>query len=400
MLRFHHKKHKTYHKHKDGKSFAILALIVGVANSAFLTIFPLILENILKSEEKVGYYFSAISVICLLFSIFSTYIFSKFSKIKITKYTFITGVLTLLGLTFAKNFYQFIIFDIIRACIFLTIWICLSLFISDFSKKLNIASNEGRYYFFTNIGWLIGPIIAGLLAKYFGYESMFIFTSLMLLIGLIYFLKLQLKEKYKFFINKKHNETITELIINIKNYFTNKELRKVFLIAFGLNIWAAISSLYTPIYIKNLGYKEDVIGIVITLMIVPLLLFENFVGNLANKKGVKKLLIFGFLVLSIGAFFIPLFKSSAFVFLWFIIIEIGTSLIEPLQETYYFNSVRPKNKSKFFGIYNTADPVANITAPLLASFFIMTMNIDFLWTGFSFVMFLFVIIASTIKKNK
>jgi len=80
---------------------------------------------------------------------------------------------------------------------------------------------------------------------------------------------------------------------------------------------------------------------------------------------------------------------------------VGSSLVEPLQETYFFKKVKKeRDRNRFFGIYNIADPVANSITPLIASF-VLALSIGFreLWL-FSFIILIgFTLICLTIKEK-
>ena len=71
-------------------------------------------------------------------------------------------------------------------------------------------------------------------------------------------------------------------------------------------------------------------------------------------------------------------------FILFASADIGAAFLEPLRITYFFEVVKKKEAERFFGLYNTAETLGHITAPLIAGFFLFVGqgNIQYLWGGF------------------
>ncbi|OGJ51968.1 hypothetical protein A2335_01705 [Candidatus Peregrinibacteria bacterium RIFOXYB2_FULL_32_7] len=401
MLRFFSHKLSTHHTHPSGKIFAWMALFFSIGTGAFWTIFPLILTSKLPNESFVGYYYSFLSVIGILISVLSTSIFCKISKVLIIKIVLTSSIILLILMTLAENFWMLGFLDIPRAMCVLMTTMTLAIFVSDFSKKQELAATEGKFYYFANIGWLVGPFIGGFSAKYFGNESVFILVSFFYLIAFLYFLHQHLRIKNPYLHNEVHKEGIKELFSNIKDYFKNIELIKVFFVAFGLNFWWGVKSIYMPLAVQDLGYTQEIVGIIMTLSILPLVLLENIVGKKAGKNGVRKYLIIGFLLLFI---IITSFKFLEFLpivlLLAFILANFGAAFIEPLKETYFFEVVKKSQSGKFFGIYNIAEPAAFFIAPLFASIILsLGFGISEVWMATAIVMLIFVAVMCFVKRK-
>jgi predicted MFS family arabinose efflux permease len=400
MKMFHHSVRKiSVYKNNECKVFANMALLNGLGEAAFFTIFPLILNDTLKSESVVSLYYSLIAIAVFLGSMLSTYLFSKFSKVWIIKITLLVSVLSLLGMTIAKNIWELSGVDIPRAICLTLANLAISIFVFDFSTNSNISRNEARYYIFMNIGWFIGPILGGYIAKFTGKESVFIFVSGIYLISLLYFMHQHIIVKNKNINHKKENISLKIIFNNTIEYFKNKELIKVFLVALGLNFWWAISYLYIPIAVENLGYGTDVVGYVVSGGILPLLLLEGFVGRSADKNGVKKYIIIGFLFLSILTALFPILESSPItLIIAFAVVNIGAAFIEPLKNSYFYKASKKEDEDKFFGIYNLSNPIANMAGPLIGAALIFTGGFNAMWIASAIILLAFAIISTKIKE--
>ena len=139
-------------------------------------------------------------------------------------------------------------------------------------------------------------------------------------------------------------------------------------------------------------------GWVIAGGILPLVLFEKLIGKLADKHGLRIYLAIGFLIIALITVFFNIISFVPIVLILMAIVNIGAALIEPLQETYLFKIIKKKDEERFFGVYNTADPLANIIGPLIASVFVLFWGLSGVWYGSAVILLVFMIIALKVKK--
>ncbi len=399
MLR--HTKHKiaTQHQSPDGRVFSWLSLITAIGNGIFFTIFPIILLDKLKNESLVGYYYSAIAVVILFACVYSTVLFQKYSRVLIAKTALIGTASVLFLMTLLEQVWSLAGFDIIRNISIITLGVALSIFIDDFTERKNLAKAEGKFYMFNNIGLLIGPVIGGYSAKYFGDSSIFILAGFFYLIALFVFLYQHLYQKNPRITHGKHEEDIHELFQNIKTFFQNKEFRKVFILAFGLNYWWAVSLIYIPLEIKNLGFGDNIVGWIVAAMAIPLILFERNTGRVADKRGIRFPATLGFSLLVLFVLSFPLlYFKPILALIAFAIVNFGAAWVEPLQETYFFKVAKKEEREKLYGIYNAAQPFSSIVSPFIGGFLYFLGGSKGLWLGTAGFLLLFVYNALRIKK--
>lgn len=381
-------------------AFAWMALLIGIGNAAFWTIFPLILDDVVGDESKVGLYYSALSVISLVASILSTALFTRVSKVKIMHVTMILAIVMLVGMTFVEKLFHIAGLDVPRAVCVLLFTTCLSLFVYDFSTKERLALDEARYYLFANIGWVVGPVVGGTIAKLYGNQSIFIFVSAWFALALLYFTHMHLVVRHPHLHHGTHDITVRDLFANLVEYMRTLSLLKVLGVALGLNFWFTISAIYIPLAIEDMGYGQDVVGLVITGSMVPLMLLEGPVGKVAAKVGIRLPVMCGFFVLAtVTALYGSLSPWPAALLFAFAAVNVGAAMIEPLQETFFFQSVKKKDVGRFFGIYNTAEPIASITGPLMASIAFGIGGYASIWVFLSGAMMVFLFISLFIPKK-
>lgn len=400
----HHSSEKisTHHAHDEGRIFAWMALISSTGYSSFLTMLPIVLAEKLGSDVYVGYYFSAIAVISLLVSLGSTILLKKFSKVFLTKVILSSLCAIFIILTFATNIYNFALIDIARVTCMTLFFIILAIFVRDFAAEKEVALAEGRFYLFTNIGWVIGPLTGGFIAKTFGTESAFIFAAFCYLVLAIIFFHQNLKVK------NPHLHARTELEKpktgfsgfwkNLKDFARQKELRNAFLISYGMYFWWSISAIYMALSLTQLGYSQQIVGLVFSLSVVPLILIEFHATDGAKKYGVRNFLVIGYALLSIFLLLFTQAESSTLIKLM-ILVNIGSAFIEPNKEVFFFKQVNQEDEERFYGIYNASYPIAYITAPAAGSILLASFGMNGIWFGSAFVFILMTFVALSINKK-
>ncbi len=399
MLRHTQHKIATQHQSPDGRIFSWMSLITAIGNGIFFTIFPIILFDKLQNESFVGYYYSAIAVIILFACIYSTILFQKYSRVLIAKVALIGTATVLFAMTLLEQVWSLGGLDIIRNISIITLGVALSIFVDDFTERKNLAKAEGKFYMFNNIGLLIGPVLGGYSAKYFGDSSIFVLAGFFYVIALFVFLYQHIYQKNPHITHGKHKEDIRELFLNIKIFFHNKEFRKVFILAFGLNYWWAVSLIYIPLEIKNLGFGDNIVGWVVALMAIPLILFERNTGRVADRRGIRFPATFGFSLLVLFVLSFPLlYFKPILALIAFVVVNFGAAWIEPLQETYFFKVAKKEEREKLYGIYNAAQPFSSIVSPFIGGFLYFLGGAKGLWFGTAGFLLLFVFNALRIKK--
>jgi predicted MFS family arabinose efflux permease len=127
------------------------------------------------------------ALMTLMAGVFSTIIFKKFQRTLVLKISFISLAVIYFMLIFVVRITELSILTTIKSWFELFAVITLSLFVRDYANSKDFGEEEGRYFKFQNIGYLIGPLFGGFLASQFGYEIVFILAAGILLSGFVYF---------------------------------------------------------------------------------------------------------------------------------------------------------------------------------------------------------------------
>ena len=247
--------------------------------------------------------------------------------------------------------------------------ISMGLFIREYSSINSIGRTEGQYFTILNIGFLIGPLLGGLLASASSYNTVFIISAILkVILALILFME-PLKER----------EIVQKQKMRFLDYIKNKQLLLLYVLNFGLVIWFITLYTFLPLYISENGFSEKTIGYLLSAAVIPLILLEIPVGKFADKYGFKNYMFIGFLIM--GLLMLNTYFTSAIATIIIIIIATsGAAFVEPLVEAYFFKQARKKeNEEGLYPIYKTSTDLSQIIFPIIFSTVLLFSNFK---TGF------------------
>jgi DHA1 family multidrug resistance protein-like MFS transporter len=376
----------TPHKHRHGKVLSWMVLLSGFSIGLTLPIFPNFVKSILNTDSSVSFFYSAMAMLMFCGALLSTFIFKRIERSIILRASLLILSASFLFLVFTTRLTELSILTSIQVWLTLYLTMCLSLFVRDFAKNKDLGEEEGVFYKYHNLGYLFGPLIGGFLASYISYELVFILTALCFIIGFIYFYHLHIIRKHPAILSSKstHKYSIFE---NIKRFAAEKDRIKAYIITAALMSWIGFKRLYIPLYVVFSGFIESMTGLILALGIIPLIFLEVKVGKYADKKGIRKPISFGFLIIAFTLFIIFASPNHFINFILIILANIGTAFIEPLQEYYLFKHMPEKEENSLYGIYMTADPLAFFLTPLIGAVTLLFLPFNYIFLVFGILLF-------------
>jgi MFS family permease len=188
----------------------------------------------------------------------------------------------------------------------------------------------------------------------------------------------------------------------MKEFFRNKSLARAYGLNLLLQIFYAVMVIYTPIYLStHLNFDWQSIGIIFAIMLTPFSLFPISIGKYSDKVGERRMLIFGFFIISVSTLLL-FFIHSKEIWIWatmLFLTRVGASTIEVMSDAYFFKHIKAEN-DEFVGVYRSALPLSYIIGPLVSSitfYFIPTFN--FIYVALGTIMLYGIYLSSMIKKN-
>jgi len=314
------------------------------------------------SDEKVGLLYMTASFVTVILFLITPSILRKTPLIGLLGSFLLLETLGTLALSIGSGY-----FVIGTGFILIQLSVPILYFILDvYLQQMTTGSDSVgniRTIFLTlaNITIVISPVLSAALITTYGYKGVYI-SSMFFLIPLyilsyVYFKKIILQPV----------TTYTQNALSI--YMHNPNLRRVFEANFVLKIFYAVMTIYLPIYLHHyIGFTWAEIGIILTIMLIPFVLFEIPFGYLADKiLGEKEIMVTGFIITGCATIALFIFGEKSLIIMAGILFisRIGASAIESMSETYFFKKVSGSD-TNIISFFRITTPLAFVVTPLIA----------------------------------
>ena len=283
------------------------ALIIYV-NSTYLSNF--------FSETQVSALYIIGSIINTALLLYASKILEKIGIYKFATYAIVIEFLATLGLALSTTPFLISLYFITHLVIISLLYFNMDMFIEDVSKDNSLTGSiRATYLTVSNATIVLAPALVALLLFRNDYSLVYM-ASCLFLVPLYFFFKRLKKIPNPIVKHIKVKETLSE-------YIKDKNLYNIFISNFLLQIFYAYMIVYTPIYLeKYIGFSWSEIGLIFTIMLLPFILFEVPIGELADDKyGEKEFLTIGFIIMGLATIFISFVTVKVF-WIWAVILFI------------------------------------------------------------------------------
>lgn len=162
-------------------------------------------------------------------------------------------------------------------------------------------------------------------------------------------------------------------------------------------VWMVV---YVPLFLhSHIGFSWNEIGLMLTVAMLPYILFEFPLGWIAdNILGEKELLITGFVILGFTTITIS-FLDGAGAVAWGILLfttRVGAAMVEVMTETHFFRNVNHTD-SRVISLFRMLRPLAGIVGPVTASLALLIIPLPSLFVFLGCILFLGIPLGFAIK---
>lgn len=358
---------------KQLKLLYLVAFFFGSGNALVTYINSSFLKGFID-EGHVGYVYSISYFITIIFLYYFVLFVKKLGK----KYSLVLLLFIKIILLINLAYTEVQIVALVTFVLFMiTGWLTLTNFnilVESFTKDEVTGQVKAYQYVLENLGWVLLPTASGFIAGYFGFSYVFLLAAVIYFAMILMVLFWVKKENYEF----RPQMSIKELYLTIKE---RKNILVVFFSMVMLNLFFSTMVIYTPIYLLGLGLEWTQIGLIISVTLLPYVLFQFPAGYLADRVlGEKEMLILGFMILSISTVAI-FFVNSVSVLVWMLVLfitRIGASLIQINSDAYFYKKISAR-QINLIDFYHNARPVGYFVGPLLASLLLMFVDLRFIF---------------------
>ncbi|MDE2399957.1 MAG: MFS transporter [Patescibacteria group bacterium] len=336
-----------------GFIFSIQYGLVLYINSSFL-------EQVIP-EKIVGLVFTLASFLSILFLLEIPRILSRLGNYKTAIILVLCSSISLFSLSIAHSALSTVIAFLFYTVANYSLLLSLDVFIEEYITSGKIGRTRGTFLGIRNLGILISPSIAVLIVTKASFFGVYLSASLFTLTSLLFI----------FPHLKNFEDPIYRRILvreTLKKVKQDISLKRIYLSEFLLCFFYSWMIIYMPIYLHQyIGFGWQNIGFIFTIMLIPFVLVDYPLGRLSDKIGEKKLLIFGFSMVSLSTIAIFFLKTQS-IFIWALVLfatRVGAAVIEVMNESYFFKKIMAEDAG-LISFFRNMFPFAFIVAPLFA----------------------------------
>ncbi|HBO16752.1 MAG: Drug resistance transporter [Candidatus Moranbacteria bacterium GW2011_GWE2_35_2-] len=263
-------------------------------------------------------------------------------------------------------------------------WASLDVILESFSVDKMSGRIRGLYLTVFNAGYVLGPLLASKIFIQFDFDGIF-FISLVFSMIILLFAIFGMRRAGNAVFPKKR-QSIRSLVLEV---FRRKNIFRIYYISFVLDFFYALMVVYAPIYLLDLGFSWNQLGIAFTIMLVPFVLVQYPAGILADKKiGEKEMIILAILTIGISSFLFFI-NTSKDIFVWAVILfatRVGAALVEILRDSYFYKQVDYR-RADVIDFFRTAQPVAYIAAAIVSTVILWAFSLKYVFLFLTLVIF-------------
>ena len=184
-------------------------------------------------------------------------------------------------------------------------WPILFAYIGDIEEN-NIGQLQGRVFQGTDLGTILGSLLAVLLLKHYQVELRVLFAwgagiSLLGVIGMVFFLPEVLKKEDRLQVESKSKalfESFISMFRNLINVTKQKKLSFIYLVQLLIAFLEYMVTAFFPFLVVAKGYPDDVVAQVFWISAGVLIFFKPLLGKIIDKIGYRMPMFFTILISS------------------------------------------------------------------------------------------------------
>jgi MFS family permease len=263
-------------------------------------------------------------------------------------------------------------------------WASLDVVLESFSVDKMSGRIRGLYLTVFNAGYVVGPLLASKVFVQFDFDGIF-FVSLLFSMIILLFAMFGMRRAPNVVFPKKR-QSIRKLV---SEALGRKNISRIYYISFVLDFFYALMVVYAPIYLLDLGFSWNQLGIAFTIMLIPFVLVQYPAGILADKKiGEKEMIILAISIMGLSSFLFFI-NTSKDILIWAVILfltRVGAALIEILRDSYFYKQVDYR-RADIIDFFRTAQPVAYIAASIASTVILWAFSLKYVFLFLALIIF-------------
>jgi len=342
-----HKQHTTT---TAIKRLGITSILIAFAYVSIETIWSLFIYSMFPNASTVGFVMGILAVALFLYLAFLFPLFNKFSARSILFFAVSANAIVFALFAFTTNPAVFFILALINGGFTALRIQSIGIILRNNSSLKRIAKDENILYLLANVGWLIGPIIAGFVADKLSIQSVLILASLFMLLSVY-----TVTFSQKAFGRRKAKEMQhINVFKNLWLFFRSKKRIISYILSSGVEIWWTVPYIFIPIeMVEKQGMSYGNVGLFLFFLVIPLIIVE-YIMRKKERTQLRKIMGLGYLIAAICGIVAACSPGIIILLFALVIGSFGMGLLEPSVDGYFFRINKQEESQRFYGSFMTS----------------------------------------------
>ncbi len=235
-------------------------------------------------------------------------------------------------------------------------------FLEHFSSPETTGNTRGVFLTCNNIAWVCAPALVGFLEVKYGFGVIYFFAAFATLASLA-----------TVFVGERRYQDPKYAHVSLQRIWrvlrTKGNMRGSIVVAGLLQLFYVWMVIYSPLYLtRTLGLSWETVGIILSVMLIPFILFQYPAGRIADKFSSERTLIaIGLLIMGVATMVFALIDGVSLLAIALVLFltRVGASIVEVSNESYFFKQVSDRNTGAI-AVFRNMTPLAYLVGPVLA----------------------------------
>ena len=347
-----------------------LAFCMALQMSGFVMILPLFARRF----ESFGAGVEALGVSAMAYALTGTFaapfigmLADRFGRRPIILFSLAAHVLSFSGYLFAASAWLLIFLRGLAGLFTARLIPAMTSIVGDLSPENRRAQWIGIVNGGASAGWIVGPLLGGLLYDRFGYVVPFA-ASIALGVGALLLALFLIHETYTPAAHSNHSHSAW--MHGLQALAAPRAFFLLMLITFGVMFaWAFIEPQFMFYAYDDLNWTSSQLGMVMSTYGVAFMFGEFALGQLSDRLGRKPVLVLGLALFSAQFVGLVIFRDATWIVVSFFLAGLGNALYDPALSALILDITPPEHTAGMIGLKGTAGSLGTLLGPGLVVLF-------------------------------
>jgi len=328
-----------------------------------IPLIPFYAQKLDAGPSGIGILLSSFSVMQFFFSPVLGQISDSRGRKPILIFSILTSIGSFVLFTYATNYLILLLSRVIAGLAFEGS--VAQAYVADITSREKRSEGLGKIGAATGVGFILGPVIGGLLSPY-GFWAPGTAAVVLGIINLL--LVVILLPEPERLTEPRYSMGFKEYLTNIFDAVREPVTGQIFVIFFVITLsFAAIPVAVPLLALDYYGFTEvDMSYAFIFIGIVQVFLQGFAIHKLVQSLGEEKLIVLGPVFMMLGILFMPLFRGILFFGLSLVLIAVGVGLTNTAVPSLISLMSPPEKQGRVLGLTQSVGSIARIPGPVLS----------------------------------